>query len=263
MIQAAKAKGPHPNPLPEGEGTCRLRKRPLGRYRYVRLRWRLLFAVIDFVGAAVFGAMRAVGRGLTGRSPAGRRDTGDPKTILLVQLDHLGDAIITTAILPVLRKRFPQATIRVFSTGIGGSNTAGRLPGFDKEVLAHHPDVVTLEFVNDMGFPIDQLQARYTEILKRIRQANAAFVLITPHFTMPSWMKLPSGRGTDPRPAVASLRRFAKGNDLPIADASRRWEQLEAMGIPYETLLRNGINHPDDRGHEIFAEELMRLFPAE
>ena len=30
----------------------RLRKRPLGRYRYVRLRWRVLFAVIDFVGRA-------------------------------------------------------------------------------------------------------------------------------------------------------------------------------------------------------------------
>ena len=41
-----------------------------------------------------------------------------------------------------------------------------------------------------------------------------------------------------------------------------RWEQLEFQGIPYETLLKNGINHPDDRGHRIFAEELMRYFPA-
>jgi hypothetical protein len=24
----------------------------------------------------------------------------------------------------------------------------------------------------------------------------------------------------------------------------------------------NGINHPDDRGHELFVEELMRLFPS-
>jgi len=31
-------------------------------------------------------------------------------------------------------------------------------------------------------------------------------------------------------------------------------------GIPYVTLLHNTINHPDDRGHRLFAEELWKCF---
>ena len=149
------------------------------------------------------------------------------------------------------------------NAGVGATHTAGRLPAFDDEVLAHLPDVVTLEFVNDMGFPVAELEARYLEILERVRDAGAILVLTTPQLTRPDWMGLPPhGRGPDPRAAAAFLRRFAEEHDVPLADVSRRWEQLEALGIPYETLLKNGINHPDDRGHRIYAEEILRLFPA-
>ncbi len=160
-----------------------------------------------------------------------------------------------------LKERFPTATIRVINAGIGATHSSGRLPSFQQEVLDHRPDVVTLEFVNDMGLPADQLQSNYDQILARTRQAGAALVILTPHFTMPDWMGLPHGRGADPRPAVAFLRKFTRTHDVPLADAANRWDLLEHLGIPYETLLRNGINHPDDRGHRIFAEELLRFFP--
>jgi len=97
-------------------GTRRLRKRPRGRYRYVRLRWRVLFAVIDFAGHWVFRPARLIRRGLFRRHAAPQ---GDPRTILLVQLDHLGDAIITTAILPALRERYPDASIEVLAGPAG------------------------------------------------------------------------------------------------------------------------------------------------
>jgi len=124
---------------------------PHGRYRYVRLRWRVAFAVIDFVGSAVFKWAAAVRRLLWGRKRAEQPDPNAakpqpnrrtdlwsvatdqrsvlrtcahdaqmfaqkvPKTILLVQLDHLGDAIITTSILPALRSRYPDASIEVLA----------------------------------------------------------------------------------------------------------------------------------------------------
>ncbi len=50
--------------------------------------------------------------------------------------------------------------------------------------------------------------------------------------------------------------------DCAHVDGRRRGirvEELQDLGIPYETLLRNGINHPDDRGHAFFADELMRV----
>jgi lipopolysaccharide heptosyltransferase II len=93
-------------------GRKRLRKhRPTGRYRYVRWRWHLLFAILDFIGEL----LRA-GLNWLLESRRRRRASGDsPRSILLVQLDHLGDAVITTAILPALRRHCPQARIEVLA----------------------------------------------------------------------------------------------------------------------------------------------------
>jgi lipopolysaccharide heptosyltransferase II len=100
-------------------GTCaaRLRRRPLGRYRYTRWRWRLVFAVVDFVGTVVFRGLRAM-RGSLRWAVIGQRSSeetlcDDPRVILVVQLDHLGDAVISTVMFPALRQRYPRASIEV------------------------------------------------------------------------------------------------------------------------------------------------------
>jgi len=46
-----------------------------------------------------------------------------------------------------------------------------------------------------------------------------------------------------------------------VADASAEWCKLWRRGIPYVTILANAINHPDVRGHELFARVLLGLFP--
>jgi ADP-heptose:LPS heptosyltransferase len=95
-----------------GRGPHRLRKpRPRGRYRYVRLRWHVLFGVVDLLGESLWRWMR--------RRVAHHGERGkpfeEPRSILLVQLDHLGDAVITAAVLPALRRRFPKARLEVLA----------------------------------------------------------------------------------------------------------------------------------------------------
>jgi lysophospholipase L1-like esterase len=160
-----------------------------------------------------------------------------------------------------LKERFPNAQIKYVNAGIGGTHTDQRLPALEKEVLAHKPDLVTIEFVNDMGFDADHLRRNYGSIVTQLRGAGAEIILITPHFTMPEWMKHPHPRGAETRPAVGILREFAKEAGIGLADTSKRWEHLEQDGLPYTALLENGINHPDDRGHELFVKDLMTFFP--
>jgi len=103
------------------------------RYRYVRRRWWVVFGVVDFVGEMVFGALRVAkgdspvfrltSSGLaestgrkTGQSPgAAGQSPGEPRRILVVQLDHLGDAILSTGMISVLRRRYPRASIEVLT----------------------------------------------------------------------------------------------------------------------------------------------------
>lgn len=160
-----------------------------------------------------------------------------------------------------LRERFPGAEIIHHNAGIGGTNTMERLPSIENEVLAFKPDLVTIEFVNDMGFPEEVLRNNYTSAFEQIRAAGAEPLLITPHFVMPSWMALPNSRGRETRPAITILRELCAEKKVGVADTSRRWEHLLEEGLPYVTLLFNGINHPDDRGHELFVKDLLAFFP--
>ncbi len=83
----------------------RVRQSPLlSGYRYVRLRWRLLFAVIDSLGLCLTAPAR-LWRLVRQSRPV------DPQRILVVQLDHLGDAVLSTGALRTLRRRFPAAQI--------------------------------------------------------------------------------------------------------------------------------------------------------
>ncbi len=86
------------------------RRPPEGRYRYVRRRWHAVCAAVDWLGWRLWRLWRALTR-----SPQQRVPLSKVRRILVVQLDHLGDAIITLGMLPALRARCPQAEIDVLA----------------------------------------------------------------------------------------------------------------------------------------------------
>ncbi len=88
----------------------RLRRPMLRGYRYVRRRWRVLFAAIDALGTTAAFLLHLLLPRLGCRT-----GQGEPRRILVLQLDHLGDAVITTAIFGPLKTRFPQASIHVLA----------------------------------------------------------------------------------------------------------------------------------------------------
>ena len=98
----------------------------LGRYRYTRWRWRLLFGMMDGLVGPVVRWSRRLRRSLQAPQSCPPEDpaatttrhtpAADPKSILVAQLDHLGDAVLSTAIFPLLRQRFPEATIDVLAS---------------------------------------------------------------------------------------------------------------------------------------------------
>jgi ADP-heptose:LPS heptosyltransferase len=78
-----------------------------GRYRYSRWRWRLLACALDGLGFALMAVFRLL---------RPRPVVTQPRRILLVQLDHLGDAVLTTPMIPWLRTAYPEARIDVLAS---------------------------------------------------------------------------------------------------------------------------------------------------
>jgi lysophospholipase L1-like esterase len=174
-----------------------------------------------------------------------------------------------------LKSRFPNSTIDVQNISLGGSNSRQWLhpdkhpyrglagnesPAQFDRILRAKPDLVTIEFVNDAGMTPEKVEETYSEILKRLEPTGAEVILITPHFTMLRMMGFHSMSEAEKRPYVLALRKFAGEHHVGLADAAARWQHLALEGIPYLTLLHNTINHPDDRGHRLFAEELWKCF---
>jgi heptosyltransferase-2 len=79
----------------------------VGRYRYSKLRWRLLVHALDLLGTIAMLIVR--------RFRPARRPTG-PRRVLLVQLDHLGDAVLSTPLIAELRSAYPEAAIDVLAS---------------------------------------------------------------------------------------------------------------------------------------------------
>jgi ADP-heptose:LPS heptosyltransferase len=93
--QGSASSGPVPGPV------------RLGRYRYSKLRWRISVRALDLFGSMVMRVWRWV-------RPA--PDLPRPKRVLLVQLDHLGDAVLTSPLVARLRAAYPDATIDVLAS---------------------------------------------------------------------------------------------------------------------------------------------------
>lgn len=174
-----------------------------------------------------------------------------------------------------LKEKFPNAEIGVETIAVGGSgsrhwlypdNNSPRYAARFAEcrwqrIVDAKPDLVTIEFVNDVYLrPSNVIKKVYMDILNLLRKIGAEVILITPHFTRMEMMKFTTLRDVEKRSYVLELCVFAEKNNIALADASSRWGHLWKEGIPYVTLLRNGINHPDDRGHAIFADELIKCF---
>jgi lysophospholipase L1-like esterase len=169
-----------------------------------------------------------------------------------------------------LRARFPLAEIELVTEAWGGRNTdsyrkepPGSIHNYQEKVLDVKPDLIVSEFVNDAGFDEAGTFQRYSRIRDEFRAIGAEWIMLTPHYVRPDWMRLTAEKNIDddPRPYVKALRKFAAENGLALADGSQRYGRLWRQGIPYSTLMMNSINHPNAFGHGIFADALMALFP--
>jgi heptosyltransferase-2 len=78
-----------------------------GRYRYSKLRWRILVHALDLLGRGVMAVWRRL-------RPANRM--ANPRRVLIVQLDHLGDSVLSSPLLARLRSAYPAATIDVLAS---------------------------------------------------------------------------------------------------------------------------------------------------
>jgi lysophospholipase L1-like esterase len=153
-----------------------------------------------------------------------------------------------------LKKTYPQARFEFLDSAIGG--TGSQLGAFrlERDVLAHKPDLVFLDFtINDDPYPQpdpDRL-ASYESIARRLVQADVPIVQVI----------LPSKKDVLPnppaRPLDAKHKEIGQAYGLAIADAVAFVQSCVAEGkVTPDQLWDVPIDktHPGDAGYALYAE---------
>ena len=137
-----------------------------------------------------------------------------------------------------LKKSFPQAEIKYINAGIGATGSLIGVHRLQRDVLAHNPDFVTVEFSVNEGF-CDATVESYDNLVYNILN----------HPTKPAVMciGMTKNNGTN---AQEGHIRVAQHYDLPfISVRDAIWPEMVTEKIAWSDYSGDGI-HPHDAGHK-------------
>jgi hypothetical protein len=159
-----------------------------------------------------------------------------------------------------LKSEFPKSTVETSVLAMGGRKCADAIPRLPAFLDTRKPDILFVEFVNDLSAEIETFVAPYQQLEKICRERRIKLCLISPHYPIPLLAKAHSWSTIKDNPYFKFLRIMTQGRGTELIDVGSRWQHLEDEGLRPHVLLVNRINHPNNTGHRIYATELLKCF---
>jgi len=161
-------------------------------------------------------------------------------------------------LLESLRQRFPDSKIEMINSGISGDTSQDGLSRLDWAVLSYEPDLVTINFgINDcvLGLSLEEYEMNLVEMVRRIRAGPDSEILLLS--SQPLESPPYDQRVLD---YYQTVERVAKEMNVGFVDVYGAWMKRVRAGMPLDSLILPGLDHPNEAGYRIIAEELMSLF---
>jgi lysophospholipase L1-like esterase len=147
--------------------------------------------------------------------------------------------------------------VEVKNFAVGGTSSEWGLQNIGK-VLESKPDLVILAFgMNDSaGVPAVQYQANIKRMIDAVRNANARaeVILVATMLGNKDWPTLHQEYFPQYRDALAQIC----GQGIALADMTSMWAELLKHKKDWD-MTGNGVNHPNDFGHRVYAQVLSAL----
>ena len=161
-------------------------------------------------------------------------------------------------LLESLRQRFPDSKIEMINSGISGDTSQDGLGRLDWAVLSYEPDLVTINFgINDcvLGLSLEEFEMNLVVMVRRIRAGPDSEILLLS--SQPLESPPYDQRVLD---YYQTVERVAKEMNVGFVDVYGAWMKRVRVGMPLDSLILPGLDHPNEAGYRIIAEELMSLF---
>lgn len=175
--------------------------------------------------------------------------------------------------------------VKVVNAGVGGHNTDHARARFGKDVRAHNPDVVVIQFgINDAAVDVwkdppatesrvalADYEANLRHFVDTLNADGSAVILMTPNPLRwnPKMREMYGKAPYDPddedgfnrflKSYAEKVRELSKEKKLPLVDVYRIFEEHGAMeGQSVDELLLDGV-HPNEAGQRLVADALLPL----
>tara|TARA_R110002111_G_scaffold2705_4_gene17934 strand:+ start:18060 stop:20114 length:2055 start_codon:yes stop_codon:yes gene_type:complete len=150
-----------------------------------------------------------------------------------------------------------QNRVELANPSVGGKDTRWALTQVDT-VLESQPDLVIIAFgMNDSaGRSAKEYQANTKALMEAIRekQPQTEFILLAPMLGNRDWIRLKHELFPQYRDALAELCQPG----VALADMTSIWTEFLKQKQDWD-LTGNGVNHPNDFGHRVYAQVLSTL----
>lgn len=150
-----------------------------------------------------------------------------------------------------------QTKVRVTNPSVSGKDTRWVLSAIDK-VVQPQPDLVIVAFgMNDAaGRSAKEYQANTKAVMAKIREElpQAEFILVASMLGNRNWTRLNHDLFPQYRDALAELCQPG----VALADLTSIWTEFLKRKEDWD-LTGNGVNHPNDFGHRVYAQVLSTL----
>jgi len=158
-------------------------------------------------------------------------------------------------ILKKLKAMYPFAVVNVIVTAIGGENSVKGAERFERDVICHHPDLILIDYgLNDRGCGLEKAYIAWNQMIKQAKNHGIKVILLTPS---PDQSVNYSDSSNELKKHADQIRKIAAENQVGLADSYKAFEFLypdkEQLGK-----FMSQVNHPNQRGHELIANELMK-----
>lgn len=146
------------------------------------------------------------------------------------------------------KKAFPKTEVNYINAGIGATNSYLAVHRVDKDLLAHKPDVVIVEFsVNDSDTTF--FRNTYEDLVRKILKADNNPAVISLYMTM-----------EDGTSAQTQHMYVGFHYDLPrISYRQAVLAEMEEGSLAWKEISPDNI-HPNDKGHAIVGEIMWNFF---
>jgi lysophospholipase L1-like esterase len=159
--------------------------------------------------------------------------------------------------LRALKAEYPFAVINIINTSIGGENSESGAKRFEAEVLNHKPDVLFIDYaLNDQGIGLERAKMAWEKMISTAVKKGIKVILLSPS---PDQRVNILETNNVLEQHTTQIMRLSEKYGIGFVDSYKIFQKRVVSGEPI-TKYMSQINHPNENGHKLISNGIMRYF---